>query len=236
MAASPWCGCSQGAPPPPARTPAAPPTIKEEPELESLDRRAVTQALGVMRPQLVRCHLVGRRRIPFLAGNVRFAVRINAQGKGLHGHLVESTLGDDASERCLLDVLTGGTWPPSTGEVEVRDVLELAAGGEPAPWGPGKVLDSVTASKAMQRALRACKADGSLNLTAYVVPAGASSPTATDPRKPSSDRNEPGKFLGVGAAASTKESAAKASCVIAALKALALPNPGGYAAKVSLDL
>jgi hypothetical protein len=73
--------------------------------------------------------------------------------------------------------------------------------------------------------------------TADASGAAPAKPKKKAPKKPPKKGGKGGKdkghFQALGVAATNKDAAAQIDCVVDALKSLALPNPGGYAAKVS---
>ena len=208
-------------------------------ESGTIDEGAITRTFGALETDIFKCHQAGRKRVGGLAGDVEIVLRIKQGGKLRDAYIAASTVGDRETEKCILALVTKATWPtPSDGEVERRRSLRLAAGTEPpaAAWGPGKVHESIAESRPVRIALDRCKLNGELNLTGYIVPtSGKRSSRGRDRDRSPADRS--GRFLGLGVAATSSESAAKADCVVDALKSLALPSPApSDVAKVSFSL
>lgn len=235
-------------------------------ELGSIDERAVEQTFQQLQTKVEVCHDKGRRQIEYLAGDVKVFLRIDQSGKVRWGYFEETTLGDRATETCILEVYQAATWPkPQGGEAEVRYGFGWGPGGErePATWGPEKVMNALSEQKTTKKAVAKCRANakGDVRITAYVVAAddetafeddeadepalrakpGTKSSHAKHGKKKGAGakkgkEEEGGKFQAIGVGASTREAADRADCIVDALKDLALPSPGSYAAKVSYTL
>ena len=78
---------------------------------EEETQSAFNSALGDLR----RCFVAGTQRIEFLAGQVHFALEVNAQGRLSRAYLKASTLGDRQTEQCMLNALKEQTWPKPVG-------------------------------------------------------------------------------------------------------------------------
>ena len=64
---------------------------------------------------LQNCLNDGSSRVEFLGGSVAFFLKIDARGRIEHAHLESSTLGDRATERCMLKALRRKSWPKPVG-------------------------------------------------------------------------------------------------------------------------
>lgn len=195
-------------------------------ELGSIDQRAVEQTFAKLDGALERCHTQGRDRVEYLSGDVKVFLRIDQSGKVRWSYFEDSSLGDRATEKCILQVFSSATWPkPEGGEAEVRHGFGWGPGGERAPtsWGPEKVTAALDAkdAKDAKKFLDKCKdgVHGEFKVTAYVEPDGKN-----------------GKFSGIGVVPPNKDAAERADCVVDALKDVKLPSPGSYAAKVTFSL
>lgn len=211
-------------------------------ELGSIDERAVMQTFNKLQGQLGKCQAQGRDRVEYLAGDVKVFLRIDQNGKVRYGYLEDSSLGDRATEKCMLDVFTATQWPkPIGGEAEVRNGFGFDPGGERAPtsWGPEKVMTAIDDSKDVKKELAKCKAAG-VKITGYVVHDEGDDKDEHPAKKKNGhakkDEKKSGKFTSIGVSAPSKEAAEKVDCVLDALKELKLPSPGSYAAKVSFTL
>lgn len=193
-------------------------------ELGSIDQKAVERTFAKLQGALDKCHAQGRDRVELLSGDVKVFLRVDQAGKVRWGYFEDSSLGDRETEKCILAVFSGASWPkPEGGEAEIRHGFGWGPGGERAPtaWGPEKASKAVEESKDAKKDVEKCKAgvSGDFKVTAYVEPDGKN-----------------GKFLGIGVVPPNKEAADKVDCVVEALKAVKLPSPGSYPAKVTFSL
>lgn len=226
--------CASSAPPvasgPDEAATSADPTAAQKPsgkggpsvqnELGEIDQKDAERAFASAEGAISGCHKKGIARVEYLAGDIGFLVRVGADGKARYVVVEASSLGDRATERCMVDALTSTKWPvPQGGEAEIRKLLSFTPGDarEPAQWQPGKAAGVITDKG---DAVNACKKGSSaqFHVTAYVQPAG-----------------KDGKIQSLGVAASSPEAFAAADCVVDALKSAKMPSPGSYAAKVTFD-
>jgi hypothetical protein len=164
----------------------------------------------------------GQSRAKVIAGDVAFFIRVGTDGQAKVAYLEESTLGDRATERCLVGVVQSAAWPkPAGGDAEVRQSLhfDMATGARaPSEWSAEKVASAVDSARA---SLAACKrgASAKVVVTAYVEADGKN-----------------GKVRTAGAAAADKDVSERLDCFVDALKGVTLPSPGSYFAKVTFSL
>lgn len=223
-------GCG-GATPPPApvehqQESVAPrktgPKMQMQSELGEIDPKAVEATMQRVQGKVLECHRSGLKRIEYLGGDVKFFLRIGQDGRIKYGYFEESTLGDDETEKCIMQALEGAAWPkPEGGEAEVRKSFGLDAPGDvraPTSWPADKVVQAL--GKA-EDDVKKCRSgvSGSFKATAYVEPEGKF-----------------GKLQAVGIAPPSKEGADKVDCLVKTLKGLKVPSPGSYAAKVTFIL
>jgi hypothetical protein len=237
------CG---GAPPPPPEAPPAPAPapvatvapIQATQELGSIDEDATNRTFSSLQNQLLDCQKKGMGRVEFLAGDARFFVRIAQDGTVRWAYLEDSTVGDRATEKCLLGVVSGAHWPkPDGGEAEVQKSVSFDVGDArpPVQWSSDKVSSVIArdGGDALQ-----CKkgVKGAFKVTAYVSPGdAASAPSRKKGRKGKHDEHT-GKVLSVGVAPPSKDGEAKVDCIVDAVMDWKMPSPGGYAAKVTFTL
>lgn len=208
----------------PAARPKGKPLPQVQQELGSIDPKAVEKTFRQLQGALDKCHAQGRDRVEYMSGDVKVFLRIDGNGKVRWSYFEDSSLGDRDTEKCILGVFGGASWPkPEGGEAEVRHGFGWGPGGERAPtsWGPEKVAKAVDDAKDARKELDRCKSgvSGEFRVTAYVEPDGKN-----------------GKFVGLGVVPPSKEGAEKVDCIVDALKGLKLPSPGSYAAKVTFSL
>lgn len=244
------CG---GAPPPPAEEPKVEetstrrtggPAPQLSQELGSIDQRAVEQTFDrLTRGPLEKCHAEGRARLEYLTGDVKIFMRVGQDGAVRYSYFEESTVGDRATEKCILDVLARTSWPkPEGGEAEVRYGFGWGPADErpPTSWGPEKVMTALDESKDVKKAATKCKGGlkGDFVVTAYVEnDDGSEDAAAKRPSKKKPSKPQPvGKFKALGVSSPSKEGIEKIDCIVDALTPLRLPTPGSYAAKVSFPL
>ncbi len=221
-------GCGASPPPPAEEAPAkqdhggghraSGPSF--EAEIGGLDDTKVKQTFEHLAEKLNGCFARGTQRLAYLAGDVRFAVRIAKDGSARWVFLKDSTLGDRETELCMIGALKATTWPrPEGGEGLAENSYSFEPGGEeraPVAWSPEQLG---AAQRKAKSALSQCKKDAgtrSLKATMYVE---------TD-----------GKATAVGVASGDEKGNAAADCVVSALKGLKYPSPGSYASKVSVSV
>lgn len=188
-------------------------------EVGALDQNKVNRALDRASAKFSDCFNEGLKRVPFLGGNIKFALRINQEGKANVAYLKESTLGDRATETCILDALRTNKWPSPVGGRE--GLAEGGFGFDPSPdERPPVNLDADKLGKELpkaQTAIDKCRTSagaGAITTTMYV---------GTD-----------GKPMAVGVSSSDAKGENAASCIVDALKGMTFASPGSYAAKVTL--
>jgi hypothetical protein len=188
-------------------------------ELGTVDPAAVKKAFSSLDPAFMDCQKHALDRVEVLSGSVKFFLRVGEDGSARYTYLEDSELGDRDTEKCLLDVVKGASWPkPDGGEAEVRYGMELPLQSTRPPndWDAQKV--AATLAKHGD-ALDKCKAGatGTFHATMYVAPGG--------------------KVLAAGVTATTKDGAEKVDCLAGTLvKMKGLPSPGSWPAKVSFGL
>lgn len=190
-------------------------------ELGEIDQKETERALAKAQPDVIACQKTGAKRIEYLAGDVRAFVRLDANGQVHWSYLEGSTLGDRATEKCILGALAKAPWPkPVGGEAEIRKsfLFDVGDAREPANWAPDKMFDAIAKADAD---VQKCKAgvSGKFAVTAYVVPDGKG-----------------GKVESAGVAPPSKEGESKADCIVDVVRGMRPPSPGSYAAKVSFSL
>jgi hypothetical protein len=221
-------GCGGAAPPPKEPEPEPPPPPSRAPklsmqtELGQIDPAATEATWKKLQPLLMHCYEDGQKRVEYLGGDVKFFLRVGQDGSAKYAYLVEGSLGDRTSERCMLDLVQGSPWPkPDGGEAEVQKSIGFDPPGNvraPSDWSSDRIAAVLGTHGAD---VAKCKAglSGSFHLTAYVVPAGKA-----------------GHVAAVGIAPPSKDGEGKSDCLVDLVMKMKMPSPGSYAAKVTFTL
>jgi hypothetical protein len=218
-----------GPKPPP---PEPPPMEVVEEEDDGRDTVAVSSDIGGMNEEQVskvfaratssfeKCLNYGANRVEFLGGDVELYARIDRSGKVVHAHMASSSLGDRATEKCLLEVLDHQTWPKPVGGDEgiARKSFGLEPSGDvrpPVAWSQEDVRDGL---RKVENEVAECKRGihGTFTATMYV------------------DTN--GSPLAVGMAPPSDEGEAVVDCLVTVLESAQFRSPGSWPAKVTFSL
>lgn len=211
-------------------------------ELGSIDEQATQRTFERLQSKMLDCQKEGIKRLEYLAGDVRFFLRVGTDGKVRYAFLEDSTLGDRDTERCMLGVVQDAQWPiPEDGEAEVRKGMgfDPADARPPTDWPSDKI--ALVLAKQADEAMK-CKAGvkGTFRVTAYIEPGGGEG--GGDKKKGGKHGNhgphtvKEGHVEAVGVAPPNKEGESKVDCIVDAVKEWRVPSPGSYAAKVSFVL
>lgn len=223
------CGAGCGGSEPPAQPPPAPPPaqapkvarapLRTSSELGSVDPAAVKKAFASLDDKFMDCQKHAVDRVEVVAGDAKFFLRIAQDGSPKWAYLEESEIGDQPTEKCLLDVVMAAKWPrPDGGDAEARYAMDLPQQSTRPPndWNS----DKATAALAKEGgAIDRCKAgaNGPFHGTMYVGTGG--------------------KVLTAGVTTASKDDQDKADCLAGVLlKMKGLPSPGSWPAKVSFGL
>lgn len=190
--------------------------------VETTSRSALPEARG--------CLDEGRRRAPYLGGDVEIFLRVDRQGRAIVVLLPRSTLGDHDVEACILEALRNKQWPrPVGGEVgEIRQSFSFAAPDDqpvPRDWS-GEALaqawaavDDGKAYGELLSKLNDCRSDAKLDrlgVTWYV--------------------DEDGMAGGFGVASDDENARSAIDCLATVVTTTSFPEPGREGAKVVVTL
>jgi hypothetical protein len=209
----------QPEPAPPEQTKARGSGLAVQNELGTIDPEAVKRVFRSLDERFMACQKRGLERVEVLAGNVKFSLRIGADGQAKWAYVPESDLGDRATESCLVDVVMGSSWPkPDGGDAEAQYAMELPLQAtRPAnDWSSERVTQTLLKHAT---AIDQCKAGTAapFHATMYVAPGG--------------------RVLSASVTAGGKDDQSKADCLSDLLgKLKSLPSPGSWPAKVSFSL
>lgn len=182
----------------------------------TIPQRAIDERFEMKQQTFLRCFFDGSEQLDVLGGRMEFYFRIANDG-GVRWVIPRaSTVGDRATEQCLLKVAAKMKFPPPQGgdEAEFSKPIEVdAAAARPAvSWDASRVASVVSQQ---QRTIDEC-GDGAFTVTAYVAPGG--------------------HVLAAGVAIADEAGLAALDCVAAAVKAWTMPDPGSYPAKVTFTV
>src|SRR5262249_47798402 len=145
-------------------------------EVGALDESKTTETFNTVSPKLQACFTKGSQRIPYLAGEIRFVVRILESGAAKWAYVKDSTLGDRKTEECMLGVLTGATWPqPVGGEGVAEKGFTFDAGNDerpPVAWSTENLGKAFEKAKQAITTCRSSSGTAGLKATLYVATNG----------------------------------------------------------------
>lgn len=220
------CG---GAETPPAQSPGAGPGesshrparsgMTAESEIGALDPDRVNRIFSDSLGHLQQCLHSGASRVEFLGGQIAFFIKVGADGRLLHAHAEQSTLGDRETEKCMLDALKSRRWPPPEGGhvglAQTSFDFDMPNDVRPpTPWDGSEIGEAVGALSAE---LNQCKqgTPGAFVATMYV--------------------DTEGTALAVGIAPPSEEGEPAVDCLAEVLKSATYPSPGSWPAKVTFS-
>jgi hypothetical protein len=183
--------------------------------LGTIPERKILATLEPKLPKLQRCFFEGSASNDLLGGDIKLFFRVDNDGRITSVYPMSSTIGHLATEQCIVAEAQRATFPAPKGgdgaELSWGFALDSSAPRPPVEWDDDRVVDLLASSR---DSITAC-GEGRFRVTAYVAPGG--------------------RVISAGAAALDESSAAHLACVVAAVEAWQMPDPGSYAAKVSFD-
>ncbi|MCA9574457.1 MAG: AgmX/PglI C-terminal domain-containing protein [Polyangiales bacterium] len=190
--------------------------------LGSLAQSTITRAMSQRMGRFSDCFAQRYDALPVLAGAATLAFRVRGDGSVRWVHLVNSTVGDRETERCVLGAAAGMRFTPGPvgGDAEFQDTIELQAPDDvrpPVAWQPSRLRATLRTAGS---GLRTCNVPGDdLRITVYVDPGATVAAVGASfvPRDPSAD------------------SQAALDCVTQAVARWPFPDPGSYTAKVTFE-
>jgi len=196
------------------------PGIVASAEIGGMNEEAVDAAFNSSVKGLQRCLDAGSKRVEFLGGSVSFFLKIDATGKVANAYLEHSTLGNRATERCMLDALAAKSWPKPVGGEHglARKSFTFDPPNdvrEPITWDDH---DAAAGMKKIAGDVDKCKQGhaGPFEATLYV--------------------DTSGKVLSAGATPPDEAGAEAVDCLVGVLESASFPSPGSWPAKVTLAL
>ena len=185
-------------------------------EIGGMNEDAVSATFAKLQEPIFACIADGATRVKELGGHFAISLRVDEEGKARWAYLSASTLGDQDTERCVLEIARAAEWPrPVGGEGLATRSFDVDAGVAPVLWEADKVRPVV---KHLAKNAARCKKgkDGRFVATAYVRPDGRVKSAGVVP--PSAAEQE------------------VADCVAAQLEKLRVKSPGRRAAKLTFEM
>lgn len=196
------------------------PSMGMDADIGALDEGKVTSVFQKQSSKIASCFEKGARRLPYLAGEIRFQVRVDLSGKAKSVHALDSSLGDHDTEECMMHALESTTWPAPEGGREgiAESPFTFDAGGAARP--PVDLDASALGKDAdkLHDVVSGCRSSsgaGKLKATIYVEADGTV------------------KASGVSGPDAASRQAGR--CVADGVKALKLASPGSYAGKIVVE-
>ena len=189
-------------------------------EVGARDEDAVDSVFQHAQGGLMGCAKKGASRVELLGGDIAFYVGINQAGHAEDTRIERSTIGDRATEACMLEVLRGRSWPKPVGgrKGQVRKAFAFDMPSDarpPVEWTPDEIE---TTLKKVHKRVEECTGGGSgtYQVTAYI--------------------DTHGTPISVGVAPPDSVADSQIDCLVAVIKATKFKSPGSYPAKVSFEL
>jgi predicted small lipoprotein YifL len=184
-------------------------------EFGGMNEEKVKKTIEKLYPTLSDCLMNGSKRVDFLGGEVAFLVKVNSAGTAEVAHAERSTLGDYASERCMLDTLEKSRWPkPVGGRIGLaRTSIAFDPPSDVRPPVDWSASDIQTALEKNEGELAACGNGGPFEITAYV--------------------DTKGRVMTAGIAHADDSGDEAAACLVQAVESIQFGSPGSWPAKVT---
>lgn len=184
-------------------------------EFGGMNEEKVKKTIEKLYPSLSECLMNGSKRVDFLGGEVAFLVKVNMSGQAEIAHAERSTLGDYASEQCMLAELKKSRWPkPVGGRIGLaRTSIAFDPPSDVRPPVQWSESDVQRALDEHASELDACGRGGPFEITAYV--------------------DTKGRVMTAGIAHSDDSGEEAASCLVQAVEGINFGSPGSWPAKVT---
>ncbi|MDX2055371.1 MAG: AgmX/PglI C-terminal domain-containing protein [Polyangiaceae bacterium] len=189
-------------------------------EIGGLNEDAVEAAFSGSSNSLEHCFRKGVDRVEFLGGEAGFSIKIDQSGSIVSARLEKSTLGDRATENCMLKALKARNWPKPVGGrtgVAQKSFAFDPAGGRPAATLDERFAADVVRRPEFKEAVQGCvgSSAGTFTATAYV--------------------DTSGKVLAASATAPDDASEQAVDCIADAISSMQFPSPGSWPGKVTFQ-
>jgi len=193
--------------------------IEMSSEIGGLNEDAVEAAFSGSSNSLEHCFRKGVDRVEYLGGEASFVIKIDESGGIAAARLETSSLGDRATEKCMLKALRARAWPKPvggrTGIARKSYSFDPASSGRPAASLRKDFATDVVEHAQFQDKAQSCRGSsaGKFTATAYVD---------TD-----------GKVLAASATAPDDAGEEAVDCLADALESAQFPSPGSWPGKVT---
>ncbi|MGC4089706.1 MAG: hypothetical protein QM756_17820 [Polyangiaceae bacterium] len=194
--------------------------LRTSSEIGGMNEEQVDATFKTTLGPLEKCLNRGTERIEFLGGSVSFFIKVDGGGKVVESFLEHSTLGDRDTEKCMLSVVRGRTWPKPVGGMHglARKSFDFDPPNDvrpPLEWDRDHIK---TALKKLNDKLSNCRegASGTFEATAYVSTEGSVMAASVTPSDAAGE--------------------AAVDCLVEAIRGGAFPSPGSWPAKVTFTL
>jgi hypothetical protein len=189
-------------------------------EIGGLNEDDVDAAFSGALKGLKRCVDSGAKEVEFLGGSVAFFLKIDSSGKVALAYLEHSTIGNRATERCMLDALRAKTWPKPVGGEHglARKSFSFDPPNDVRPPTTWNGEDAEPGMKKIAADVAACKqgSGGPFEATLYV--------------------GTNGKVLSASVTPPDEAGNGAIDCLVGVLEGASFPSPGSWPAKVTLTL
>ncbi|HEX6767310.1 MAG TPA: AgmX/PglI C-terminal domain-containing protein [Polyangiaceae bacterium] len=196
------------------------PGVSATSEIGGMNEEAVESTFSSSLSGLERCLSRGAEKVEFLGGSVSFFLKINTSGKIERAYVEHSTLGDRATEKCMLDSLRKKSWPKPVGGDHglARKSFDFDPPNDVRPPTEWSDSDAQPGLSKIGGDVQKCKEGhgGRFEATLYVGTGG--------------------EVLAAGVAPPDEAGEDAVDCLVEALEAAKFPSPGSWPAKVTLTL
>lgn len=180
----------------------------------TISTMAVERGIEPRMDRFLRCFADRYHAVEVLGGHIELAFRIKTDGSVRWVYPRASTIGDRATERCLVDQAAGIRFSrPHGGEAEFAYPLELDPPDDVRPplnWDSAHIEEHVS-----RRDVSSC-GRGPYSVTVYIAPGG--------------------RILAAGASSEEQDRSADLDCVADQVAEWEMPDPGSYPAKVTFAI
>ena len=196
------------------------PQVNASAEIGGMNEEDVDRTFSASVQGLQRCVDTGAKEVEFLGGSVAFLLKIDSGGRVAKALLEHSTIGNRATERCMLASLSAKSWPKPVGGEHglARKSFSFDPPNDVRPPTTWDGEDAAPGLKKISDDVNACKQgkNGAFEATLYV--------------------GTNGKVLSASVTPPDEAGDGAIDCLVGVLEAASFPSPGSWPAKVTLQL